>query len=328
MRRANLKEIEKQLATKLEQLNEKLETLKAEIRTLERSDTNQSKELERLEEAAALCRRKAVELQSAIDANQNMINEERKLIADNRRDIAQKENQLKQTETNRRNFQQEKGRAEADRVRLETEVQRAQQALAVIVTGVGGQENADFGWKNQCQNAERELHELNRTLHLQTGNLDNIRKNLPAASRNQEHALQQHQALMNDMRRLDAEIADLEGQLAATAGANQEEVAELQQRKRQLLNNQGQVNHKIGQAEGEMSYIKLKYQNPGRGFDERKYLGPVANFFTVKDPDRFLAAIDVSYTGWKVYLLHFCSLSWLLNRYCISVKNTVSFHSI
>lgn len=268
-------------------------TVEEQIKALEGGDQNHSAELKKLEDAATVCRRKAVEIQSAMEANSNMIAEEQNMIADSKKEIQKKENEKKAADTAREKIKDERQLAEAEKARLDNEVLRAQQAVAVIVTGVGGQENAEFGWKNQCQTAERELNELERKMNIQKGTLENIRKTLPAASRDHDRLQQEHQVMMNNLQRLGAEVSQLQQELAESPPANQEQLTNLRQQQRQFVGRQANLDQRIRQVEGEIGHLNLRFNPPGHGFDENKFHGAVANFFTVKDPDRFLAAVDV-----------------------------------
>ncbi|XP_055343015.1 LOW QUALITY PROTEIN: structural maintenance of chromosomes protein 2-like [Paramacrobiotus metropolitanus] len=296
-KRNECKASEKELDEKIKTDEGKLVAMSEEIQQME-SDQNHNEDLNRLEERSNQARRKVVELQSAIESNQNLITEELNAIAENKREISNKQAGLAAAEADLNTAKESYAKDIARKAELEREVQRAQQALAVIVTGVGGEENAEFGWKNQCQAAERELNELERNMNIKKGTLENLKRQLVGTNQNRQRLQREHAALMDQLKGLDEQVKLLEAQLEASPQVDREQMAALRENQRRLLGEKATVEQQMGNLDGEMRSFHLQYQRP-RNFDERKYYGAVATLFKVSDKTRFLAAIDAATGGRK-----------------------------
>ena len=130
----------------LEELESKAAQVAGRIEALETGDGDQGAELKKLEAAAAECRKKMLAVQSEIDSNRNLIEEEESAIVQCDREVEGKKEELVGLVKRREKIAEDLAVAEAKKATLEDDVLKAQQAMAVIVTGVGGRDNADVSF--------------------------------------------------------------------------------------------------------------------------------------------------------------------------------------
>ncbi|OQV15428.1 Structural maintenance of chromosomes protein 2 [Hypsibius exemplaris] len=295
-------ELETQLAEAAEQLAAKAQ----QITELEHGDTDQSAALKVLEAAAAEARKKWSAIKAEIDSNRSLIEEEESAIEQCRRDIETKKVELVQLTERQAKIGEDLAAAEAKKGEMEGQVLRAQQAMAVIVTGVGGRDNADFGWKNQCTAAQEQLNELELRLNVVRGTLTNHRKQVATVSQESASKAQSHQKMLQNIQTLEQEIAVLREkhqsvQPAEGAAGGVDGIAAVRQEQRDLLGRKAHLENQIGHFENQMRSLEVPFRNGGQNrVDLSRVHGSIAKLFVIKEHEKFLTAIDGA-AGGKIY---------------------------
>ena len=152
-----------------------------------------------------------------------------------------------------------------------------------------------FGWKNQCAKAQEDLSDLDRRLNVVKGTLVNHKKQVATVSKDSASKVKAHEQVLQKKRTLEQEIAGLKEQRESAQQGESNQIGTLRQQQRELLGRKAGLEQQINQRDGQLRSLDIPFKAGGQGrVNMAKVHGCAATLFSIKDPEKFVAALDVS----------------------------------
>ncbi|KAJ4324035.1 Structural maintenance of chromosomes protein 2 [Neodidymelliopsis sp. IMI 364377] len=293
------------LQERLQQSGDDLESKKQRTKDLEESTIRMKKEIEflqedikkvkatrekemrkggkfqALEEEVKSNSHEVVRLDTALDLKKTSMAEE----VDRKKSIEKSVKELEQQLQNKKKVHeklQEKYQTARDELAKQTEeVEKKEELLQTLQTGVASKEGQESGYQGQLQDArnrasaaatEQEQAKL-KTSHLEK----QIKEDEPKAKK----AKQQNSGLLNELEALKSQAQRLEADLT-TMGFDEGKESDMYQQESHLQARIRELKQQADELRRKVSNIDFSYSDPSPNFDRSKVKGLVAQLFTLK----------------------------------------------
>lgn len=304
---ANDLETKKQRALDLE---ESARRLKSEIGHLEEDakkvraardkEMRKGGKFQALEEEVKAQSHETVRLATLYDLKQASMNEERDRRKDIEKSVAELEAQLKEKNKTLEKIQSKYDAAKADLDKQLAEVEKKEELLQTLQTGVASREGQESGYQGQLQDARNRASTASTEQEQANLKIKNLEKRVKEDEPRAKKAKEQNSGLLKDLESLRAHAKKLEaelGKLGFEPGKEEsmyEQEASLQKQIRALREQADNMKRKVAN-------IDFSYSDPAPGFNRSKVKGLVAQLFTLgKDKTQAGTALEIC-AGGRLY---------------------------
>ncbi|KAK5163690.1 hypothetical protein LTR04_002312 [Oleoguttula sp. CCFEE 6159] len=221
-----------------------------------------------------------VRLTTVLDLKRSSMTEEtdkRKKVQANVRDL---EKQLKEKTEIYKKLQDKHGTAHAELTRQTEEVEKKEEFLQTLQTGVASREGQESGYQGQLQDARNRASAASTQQEQAKLKISHLEKSIKEEEPRAKKAKEQNSGLLKDLEGLRVQAKKLESDLSKLGfepGREDEmykEEATLQQRIRGLREQADAMRRKVAN-------IDFSYSDPSPNFDRSKVKGLVAQLFTL-----------------------------------------------
>lgn len=304
---ANELEAKKQRALDLE---ESAERLKNEIGHLEEDakkvraardkEMRKGGKFQALEEEVKAQSHEAVRLATLFDLKQASMNDERNRRKNVQKSVTELEAQLKEKNKALEKIQSRYDAAKADLDRQTAEVEKKEELLQTLQTGVASKEGQESGYQGQLQDARNRMSAASTEQEQANLKIKNLEKRVKEEEPRAKKAKEQNSTLLKDLeslrthgKKLEAELSKLGFEPGREDAMHQQE-ADLQKQVRALREQAENMKRKV-------SNIDFSYSDPAPGFNRSKVKGLVAQLFTLdKDKTQAGTALEIC-AGGRLY---------------------------
>ena len=300
-------EAKKNRATDLESSAERL---KNEISRLEEDmrkvKAAREKELRKggkfqaLEEEVRTHSHESVRLATQLDLKRASTSEEDERKKGFQASVKELEAQIKEKTTIYENLQSRYDQAKADLDQQVAEVEKKEELLQTLQTGVASKEGQESGYQGQLQDARNRVSAANTEQEQAKLKISHLEKRIKEDEPRAKKAKEQNSSLLRDLESLKAQAVKLESGLKTSgyeAGKEEKmyhQEAALQEQIRDLREKADGLGRKVAN-------IDFTYNDPSPGFDRSKVKGLVAQLFTLdKDKSRAGTALEIC-AGGRLY---------------------------
>lgn len=221
-----------------------------------------------------------VRISTVIDLKSPAIQEERQRQSTLEANIKDLEKQLEAKTIRQEQVQREYEEANANLQHHTAEVEKKEELLSTLQTGVASKEGEGGGYQGQLSEAKQRVTASTTQQEQAKLKISHLEKRIKEDGPRAKKAKEQNAGLLKELDGLRAQSKKLEDELASQGynadkdAANQAEEASLQKRIRDLQSQADAVKRKVAN-------IDFHYNDPSPGFDRSKVKGLVANLFTL-----------------------------------------------
>src|SRR5215469_2954274 len=309
---------------KLRQAAEDLDTKKDRVKELEESATRlkneitflqedikkikavREKELRKggkfqaLEDEVKSHSHETVRLTTVIDLKRSGMAEEKESQQKLQKTIRDLETQLTEKKTLHKMLQEKYDAAHADVTKQQEEVEKKEELLQTLQTGVASKEGKESGYQGQLQDARNRASAAATEQEQAKLRISHLEKQIKEEEPKAKKAKEQNASLLKDLDGLRSQAKKLEGELVKLGfepGKEEDmykQEAQLQQRIRELREQADSTKRKVAN-------IDFSYNDPTPNFDRSKVKGLVAQLFTLeKEHLRAGTALEIC-AGGRLY---------------------------
>lgn len=304
---ANELEAKKQRALDLE---ESAKRLKSEISHLEEDakkvraardkEMRKGGKFQALEQEVKAQSHEAVRLATLFDLKQASMNEERERRKNVQKSVTELEAQLKEKTKTLEKIQLKYDAAKADLDKQTADVDKKEELLQTLQTGVASKEGQESGYQGQLQDARNRMSAASTEQEQAKLRIQNLEKRAKEDEPRAKKAKEQNSGLLKDLESLRAHAKKLEAELSKLGfepgreEAMHRQEADLQKQVRALREQTEDMKRKV-------SNIDFSYSDPAPGFDRSKVKGLVAQLFNMdKDKSQAGTALEIC-AGGRLY---------------------------
>lgn len=291
-------------------LDESAKRLKSEIGHLEEDakkvraardkEIRKGGKFQALEEEVKAQSHEAVRLATLFDLKQASMNEERDRRKSIQKSVAELDAQLRDKNKTLEKIQSKYDAAKADLDKQSAEVEKKEELLQTLQTGVASKEGQESGYQGQLQDARNRASAANTEQEQANLKIKSLEKRVKEDEPRAKKAKEQNSGLLKDLESLRAHAKKLEAELSKLGfepGAEEamyQQEASLQKQIRALREQAEIMKRKVAS-------IDFSYNDPSPNFNRSKVKGLVAQLFTL-DSDRSQAgtALEIC-AGGRLY---------------------------
>lgn len=292
------------------ELDESAARLKSEIAHLEedvkRVKAAREKELRKggnfqaLEEEVKAQSHEAVRLATVFDLKQSSMKEERERRKGIQKLVENLEAQVQTKSSLYEKLQKEYDGAKAGLDKQAAEVERKEELLQTLQTGVASREGQENGYQGQLQDARNRVSAAATEQEQAKVKISHLEKRIKEDEPRAKTAKEQNSGLLKDLEGLRSQAAKLETQLSRFGfEPGKEEQMYLQET--QLQTQIRDLREQCDALKRKVSNIDFSYTDPGPNFDRSKVKGLVAQLFTLdKEKTNAGTALEIC-AGGRLY---------------------------
>jgi structural maintenance of chromosome 2 len=292
------------------ELDESAARLKSEIAHVE-EDVNQvkaarEKELRKggnfqaLEEAVKARSHEAVRLATVVDLKQRSMKEERERRKGIQHSVENLEAQVKTKVHLYERLQKEYDGAKAVRDKQAAEVERKEELLQTLQTGVASREGQENGYQGQLQDARNRVSAAATEQEQAKVKISHLEKRIKEDEPRARTAKDQNSGLLKDLEGLRSQAARLEAQLGKL-GFEPGKEEQMYLHETQLQTQVRDLREQCDALKRQVSNIDFSYTDPCPSFDRSKVKGLVAQLFTLdKEKSKAGTALEIC-AGGRLY---------------------------
>lgn len=241
-----------------------------------------------------------VRLTTVIDLKRSGMAEEKEKQQKLQKTVKDLEAQLKEKKKLHETLQKKYDAAHADVAKQQEEVEKREELLQTLQTGVASKEGQESGYQGQLQDARNRASAAATEQEQAKLKISHLEKRIKEEEPKAKKAKEQNASLLKDLEDLRAQAKKLEGELTKLGfepGREEDmykQEAQLQQRIRELREQADSTKRKVAN-------IDFSYNDPTPNFDRSKVKGLVAQLFTLeKEHLRAGTALEIC-AGGRLY---------------------------
>lgn len=241
-----------------------------------------------------------VRLTTVIDLKKSGIAEEKEKQKKLQKNVKELEAQLKEKRKLHEKLQEKYDAAHADVAKQQEEVEKKEELLQTLQTGVASKEGQESGYQGQLQEARNQASAAATEQEQAKLKISHLEKRIKGEEPKAKKAKEQNAGLLKDLEALRSQAKKLEAELAKLGfepGKEEDmykQEAELQKRIRELREQADVLKRKV-------AGIDFNYTDPSPNFDRSKVKGLVAQLFTLeKEHLRAGTALEIC-AGGRLY---------------------------
>ncbi|XPS77369.1 Structural maintenance of chromosomes protein 2 [Ascochyta lentis] len=293
------------LQERLQQSGDDLEAKKQRTKDLEESTVRMKKEIEflqedikkvkatrekelrkggkfqALEEEVKANSHEVVRLDTALDLKKTSMAEEVDRKKSIERSVKELEKQLQGKKKVHEKLQ-EKYQAARDELAKQTEeVEKKEELLQTLQTGVASKEGQESGYQGQLQDARNRVSAAATEQEQAKLKISHLEKQIKEDEPKAKKAKQQNSGLLNDLEALKSQAQKLEADLTKM-GFDESKESDMYQQESHLQARIRELKQQADELRRKVSNIDFSYSDPSPNFDRSKVKGLVAQLFTLK----------------------------------------------
>ncbi|KAL9598063.1 MAG: hypothetical protein Q9219_004757 [cf. Caloplaca sp. 3 TL-2023] len=291
-------------------LEESAKRLKSEIGHLEEDakkvkaardkEMRKGGKFQALEEEVRVHSHEVVRVATLFDLKQASLKEEKDRRMNVEKSVADLEIQLKDKKATLEKIQSRYDTAKADLDKQAAEVEKKEELLQTLQTGVASKEGQESGYQGQLQDARNRISTASTEQEQASLKIKNLEKRVKEDEPRAKKAKEQNSGLLNDLEALRSQAKKLEAELTRLGfepgkeeGTHQQE-AELQTQVRSLRDQTENMKRKV-------SNLDFSYSDPAPGFNRSKVKGLIAQLFSLdKEHTQSGTALEIC-AGGRLY---------------------------
>ena len=221
-----------------------------------------------------------VRVATSIDLKKSSLAEEQERKMSSKGSVKDMEKLLKEKSKSYEEIQAQYEAAKADFDRQVDEVEKKEELLQTLQTGVASKEGQESGYQGQLHDARNRASAA--TTEQEQGKLKiaHLEKRIKEDEPRAKKAKEQNSGLLKDLEALKAQAKKLEAELA-DLGFEPGKEDRLSQREATLQREIGALRREADNMKRKVANIDFSYQNPTPNFDRSKVKGLVAQLFTI-----------------------------------------------
>lgn len=295
-RALDLEESAKRLKSEIGHLEEDAK----KVRAARDKEMRKGGKFQALEEEVKVQSHETVRLATLFDLKQASMTEERDRRKSIQKSVAELEVQLKEKNKALEKIQSKYDAAKADLDKRSAEVEKKEELLQTLQTGVASREGQESGYQGQLQEARNRASTAGTEQEQANLKIKNLEKRVKEDEPRAKKAKEQNSGLLKDLESLRAHAKRLEAELGKVGfepGKEEsmyEQEASLQRQIRALREQADNMKRKVAN-------IDFSYSDPAPRFDRSKVKGLVAQLFTLdKDKTQAGTALEIC-AGGRLY---------------------------
>ena len=291
--REKTKQADEELQTKQQRVNDLEETavrLNNEIRYLQEDikkvKTARDKELRKggkfqaLEDEVKTHSHELVRISTVIDLKSPAIDEEQQKLLASQTSVQELEKQLEAKTQEQQKAQQDFDSANAELQSQRAELEKKEELLSTLQTGVASKEGEGGGYQGQLSEAKQRMTSASTQQEQAKLKISHLEKRIKEDEPRARKAKEQNAGLLKELESLKSHAKKTEAQLNRLGFDSEKEDANLKE-EATLQNNIRELQDQADAIKRKVSNIDFSYSDPSPGFDRSKVKGLVANLFTL-----------------------------------------------
>ena len=295
-RAAELDTSAKRLKNEISHLEEDMRKVKA----AREKELRKGGKFQALEEEVKNRSHEVVRLTTALELKQSGVTEEKDRRKIFQKSVKELEAQLREKTGLYEKLQSQYDDAKADLDKQTAEVERKEELLQTLQTGVASKEGQESGYQGQLQDARNRVSAAATEQEQAKLKISHLEKRIKEDEPRAKKAKEQNSGLLTDLENLRTKAKKLESELSRLGfepgkeEISYEQEASLQKRIRTLREQADNMRRKVAN-------IDFTYSDPSPGFDRSKVKGLVAQLFALdKDKSRAGTALEIC-AGGRLY---------------------------
>ena len=295
-RATDLEDSAKRLKTEISRLEEDMKKVKA----AREKELRKGGKFQALEEEVKTHSHEAVRLATVVDLKQASRAEEQERMKGFQKSVKELESQIKEKTNLFERLQSQYNGAKMDLDKQIAELEKKEELLQTLQTGVASREGQESGYQGQIQDARNRVSAAATEQEQAKLKISHLEKRIKEDEPRAKKAKEQNSGLLKELENLKAQAKRLEAELKKLGvepgkeeGIYQEETL-LQEQIRALREQADSLKRKVAS-------IDFTYSDPSPRFDRSKVKGLVAQLFTLdKDKSRAGTALEIC-AGGRLY---------------------------
>ncbi|KAF3041813.1 Structural maintenance of chromosomes protein 2 [Didymella keratinophila] len=290
---------------RLQQSGDDLEAKKQRTKDLEESTVRMKKEIEflqedikkvkatrekelrkggkfqALEEEVKLNSHEVVRLDTSLDLKRTSMAEEVERKKGIEKSVKDLEKQLQQKKQIHEKLQEKYQTARDELAKQTEEVEKKEELLQTLQTGVASKEGQESGYQGQLQDARNRVSAAATEQEQAKLKISHLEKQIKEDEPKAKKAKQQNSGLLNDLEALKSQAQKLEADLTKM-GFDEGRESDMYQQESHLQARIRELKQQADELRRRVSNIDFSYSDPSPNFDRSKVKGLVAQLFTLK----------------------------------------------
>ncbi|OMP89021.1 Structural maintenance of chromosomes protein 2 [Diplodia seriata] len=297
------KQREKDLEESVERTKNEIELLKEDIKKVKSArekELRKGGKFQGLEEVVKKHSHEVVRLTTVIDLKKSGLAEEADKYKKLQKTVKELESQLKEKSKIYEQLQQKYNASHAELAKQTEEVEKKEELISTLQTGVASKEGQESGYQGQLQDARNRASSAQTEQEQAKLKISHLEKQIKEAEPRAKKAKEQNSGLLNELEGLRKQAQKLEGDLGKLGfepGKEEDmykEEAQRQHRVRELREQSEALKRKVAN-------IDFSYSDPSPTFDRSKVKGLVAQLFSLgKEHTRAGTALEIC-AGGRLY---------------------------
>ncbi|KAF1913158.1 RecF/RecN/SMC [Ampelomyces quisqualis] len=300
-------EAKKQRATDLEEaavrMKKEIEYLQEDIKKVKvtrEKELRKGGKFQALEEQVKAHSHEVVRLTTVLDLKNRSMSEEKERQKDIEANVKQLEKQLQEKKKAFENLQEKYQTAHSELERQTEEVEKKEELLQTLQTGVASREGQESGYQGQLQEARNRASAAATEQEQAKLKISHLEKQVKEDEPKAKKAKEQNSGLIKDLEALKAQAKKLESELAKL-GFDQAKESEMYQQESHFQARIRELKQQADELQRRVANIDFTYSDPTPDFDRSRVKGLVAQLFTLnKNHIRAGTALEIS-AGGRLY---------------------------
>ncbi|KAJ4337474.1 Structural maintenance of chromosomes protein 2 [Didymella glomerata] len=290
---------------RLQQSGDDLEAKKQRTKDLEESTVRMKKEIEflqedikkvkatrekelrkggkfqALEEEVKANSHEVVRLDTSLDLKRTSMAEEIERKKGIEKSVKDLEKQLQQKKQVHEKLQEKYQTARDELAKQTEEVEKKEELLQTLQTGVASKEGQESGYQGQLQDARNRVSAAATEQEQAKLKISHLEKQIKEDEPKAKKAKQQNSGLLNDLEALKSQAQKLEGDLTKM-GFDEGKESDMYQQESHLQARIRELKQQADELRRRVSNVDFSYSDPSPNFDRSKVKGLVAQLFTLR----------------------------------------------
>ena len=295
-RATDLEDSAKRLKTEISRLEEDMKKVKA----AREKELRKGGKFQALEEEVKAYSHEAVRLATLFDLKQASKLEEQERMRDFHKSVKELEKQIKEKTKSYEKLQAQYDGAKVELDKQTADVERKEELLQTLQTGVASKEGQESGYQGQMQDARNRVSTAATEQEQAKLKISHLEKRIKEDEPRAKKAREQNSGLLKELESSKAQAKKLEAELNKLGIAPGKEEA-LYQEEASLQKGIRTLREQADSLKRKVSNIDFTYSDPSPEFDRSKVKGLVAQLFTLdKDKSRAGTALEIC-AGGRLY---------------------------
>ncbi|KAF2098739.1 RecF/RecN/SMC protein [Rhizodiscina lignyota] len=253
-----------------------------------------------LEEEVKTHSHEIVRLTTVIDLKKTSLGEEKEKRSKAQKTVKDLEAQLKEKTKLYEKLQAKYDAANGDLQKQTEEVEKKEELLQTLQTGVASKEGQESGYQGQLQDAKNRASTASTEQEQAKLKISHLEKRIKEEEPRAKKAKEQNSGLMKDLEALRSEASKLESDLKKL-GFEPGKEEEMYQKETQLQTRIRELREQADNLRRKVANIDFNYNDPSPNFDRSKVKGLVAQLFTLqKEHTKAGTALEIC-AGGRLY---------------------------